>query len=136
MITVPNNWIKTVIILAGFVVITLVYYGYKIRFVNNALFTEGIVTTHYKHGINKSDFGQTYSAEIKFYAQDSLITFLGPEGQLMKRGEIIPIMYNPNNPSEAYINTFDGYWYNGMIWCLLPAIFWLAISASLLKTSD
>lgn len=136
MITVKNNLIKTAIFLSGFLLIGLVYYLYKIQFINQAQKTEGVVTKNYIHGINKSDFGSTFSAEIRFIARDSIYTFLGPEGQLMKKGELVPVAYLANNPEEAVINTFDGYWLNGLIWCLLPAIFWLAISLSFIQVKQ
>lgn len=51
----------------------------------------------------------------------------------MNEGELVPVMYDRQNPHVAYINTFDGYWLNDLIWCLLPAIFWLAISLSVIE---
>lgn len=124
---------KTAIFLSGLLVIFGTYYIIKIQSIKDALITEGIVTTNYMHGINKSDFGNTISAEIQFYANDSVVTILGPEGQPMDVGLIVPILYQTEKPSDAVVYTFDGFWLHGLIWCILPTIFWVAISLSVVK---
>jgi hypothetical protein len=133
LITVKNNFYKAAIFLFGLMAIFGIFYFIKIQFKNGALITEGIVTKNYIHGINKSDFGRTISAEIQFYAGDSLFTMLGPEGQPMDVGLIVPVLYKADNPANAVIYTFDGFWLHGLIWCILPAIFWTAISLSVIK---
>ena len=126
------------ILLGGLVVIFGTYYLIKIQYKKDAVFTEGIVTTNYMHGINKSNFGSTVSAEIRFYANDSMVTILGPEGQPMDVGLIVPILYHANNPGNAIVYTFNGFWLHGLIWCILPSIFWVAISLSVIgvKSSE
>ncbi|MFN3445121.1 MAG: hypothetical protein ACK44D_05215 [Bacteroidia bacterium] len=136
MITVKNNLYKAVIFLSGLLVIFGTYYIIKIQSIKGALITEGIVTTNYMHGINKSDFGSTISAEIQFYANDSLVTILGPEGQPMDVGLIVPVLYQTEMPGDAVVYTFDGFWLHGLIWCILPTIFWVAISLSVVKVKD
>ena len=124
------------IFLSGLLLIFGIFYFTKIQFKKGALITEGIVSTNYIHGINKSDFGSTVSAEIKFYANDSLVTILGPEGQSMDVGQIVPILYHPETPQDARIYNFDGFWLHGLIWCLLPTIFWIAISLSVVSVRE
>ncbi len=133
MITVRNNLFKVAIFLFGLIVILVIFYFIKTQFKNGATITEGIVTKNYMHGINKSDFGSTISAEIQFYVGDSLVTMLGPEGQPMDVGLIVPVLYKSDNPTNAVIYTFDGFWLHGLIWCILPAIFWTAISLSVIN---
>ena len=132
LITVNNNRFKAGILLGGLLVIFGTYYLIKIQYKKGAVITEGIVTTNYMHGINKSDFGSTISAEIRFYAKDSLVTILGPEGQPMDVGLIVPILYHANNPGNAVVYTFDAFLLHGLIWCILPSIFWVAISLSVI----
>ncbi len=127
---------KTAIFLSGLLAIFGTYYIIKIQSTKDAVITEGIVTTNYMHGINKSDFGSTISAEIQFYANDSLVTILGPEGQPMDVGLIVPILYQTENPAAAVVYNFDGFWLHGLIWCILPTIFWVAISLSIVKVKD
>jgi hypothetical protein len=132
LITVNNNLYKAVIFLGGLLVIFGTYYLIKMQYKKDAVITEGIVTTNYLHGINKSDFGSTVSAEIRFYANDSMVTILGPEGQPMDVGLIVPILYHADHPENAVVYTFDGFWLHGLIWCILPSIFWVAISLSII----
>jgi hypothetical protein len=132
LIKVKNNFYKSMILLGGLVVIFGTYYLIKIQYKKDAVITEGIVTTNYMHGINKSNFGSTVSAEIRFYANDSMVTILGPEGQPMDVGLIVPILYHANNPGNAIVYTFNGFWLHGLIWCILPSIFWVAISLSVI----
>lgn len=138
LIKVKNNFYKSVILLGGLVVIFGTYYLIKIQYKKDAVITEGIVTTNYMHGINKSNFGSTVSAEIRFYANDSMVTILAPEGQPMDVGLIVPILYHANNPGNAIVYTFNGFWLHGLIWCILPSIFWVAISLSVIgvKSSE
>lgn len=133
MISVKHSSTKYLVFLSGWVLIGLIFFAIKFPFVYNAQKTTGIVHKNYVHGINKSDFGSTVSASVVFETTDSIYTFLGPEGQIMNEGELVPVMYDKQNPHVAYINTFDGYWLNDLIWCLLPAIFWLAISLSVIE---
>ena len=132
LIKVKNNRYKAVIFFGGLVAIFGTYYLIKIHYKKGALITEGIVTTNYLHGINKSDFGSTVSAEIRFYANDSMVTILGPEGQSMDVGLIVPILYHADHPGNALVYTFEGFWLHGLIWCILPSIFWVAISLSVI----
>lgn len=134
MIRVKNNKTKYFIFVSGLLLIAASYLAVKLPFILTAQKTTGVVYKNYIHGINKSDFGSTMSASIRFETADSIYTFLGPEGQPMQEGEVIPVMYNVNNPHEAYLNTFAGYWLNDLIWCLLPSIFWLAFSLSFIQT--
>lgn len=133
MITVKHSSTKFIVFLSGFILIGVVFFALKFPFVYQSKKTNGIVHKNYIHGINKSDFGSTVSASVVFETADSIYTFLGPEGQIMQEGDVVPVMYNAQNPHQAYINTFDGYWLNDLIWCLLPAIFWLAISLSVIE---
>ncbi len=133
MITVKNNKTKYFIFVSGFLLIAAVFLAVKLPFTFTAHKTTGVVYKNYIHGINKSDFGSTMSASIRFETADSIYTFLGPEGQPMREGESIPVMYDANNPHEAYLNTFAGYWLNDLLWCLLPSIFWLAFSLSFIQ---
>lgn len=136
MIGVNSHIARIAIFFAGVALIAAVYLAFKLPFLAHAVQTEGIVTRNYIHGINKSDFGSTISAEIGFYAGDSVITFLGPEGQQMDKGEFVPVIYNPLNPQDAYIYTFSGYWLHGLLWCLLPLIFWIAACFSLVEVRE
>lgn len=130
---VGSHTARVAVFFAGIAVIALVYLGFKLPFISRGTVTEGIVTRHYMHGINKSDFGNTFSAEIKFYAGEQLITFLGPEGQQMNKGEIIPVIYDPANPGEAFVYTFSGYWLHGLLWCIFPLILWVAVCFSAIE---
>jgi len=132
LITVKINRYKAFVFLGGLLVIFGTYYLIKIQYKKGAIITEGIVTTNYLHGINKSDFGSTISAEIQFYANYSMVTILAPEGQPMDVGLIVPILYHANDPGNAVVYTFDGFWLHGLIWCILPSIFWVAISLSVI----
>lgn len=118
---------------AGLLLIVGTYSLFKLQSIRGAVITEGIVTGNRVHGINNSDFGSTVSAEIRYIVDDSIVTFPGPEGQPMKTGEIIPVIYHENDKLNAQIYTFDGFWLNGLLWCLLPAIFWLAVCFSVIN---
>lgn len=131
--TVRSHAVRIGIFLAGMLLILGTYYAVKKYSVKDGIATEGIVARNFIHGINKSDFGSTMSAEIKFYAGDSLVTFLGPEGQPMNVREIVPVIYLDNDKTNAQIYTFSGFWLNGLLWCLLPSIFWLAVCFSAIE---
>jgi hypothetical protein len=135
LIRVKSHITRAAIFFAGIVLIAAVYLAFTLPFLTHSVQTEGIVTRNYVHGINKSDFGSTISAEISFYAGDSVITFLGPEGQQMDKGTFVPVLYDPLNPQDARIYTFSGYWLHGLLWCLLPLIFWIAACFSIVEVS-
>lgn len=133
MIRVSSHIARLAIFATGMLLIFGSYYIYKKQAFKGAIITEGVVTRNYMHGINKSDFGSTVSAEIKYYANDSLITFLGAEGQPMTVGELVPVIYMDNDRTNAKVYTFNGFWLTGLLWCLLPAIFWVAVCFSLIE---
>lgn len=130
---VRSHAVRFGIFATGLLLIFGTFYLIKKISIRNGIVTEGIVTGNKVHGINKSDFGSTVSAEIKYFAGDSLVTFPGPEGQPMKVGEIVPVIYLDEEKTDAQIYTFSGFWLHGLLWCLLPAIFWVAVCFSVFE---
>lgn len=122
---------RIAIFTAGILLIAGIFYLIRIQSIRGATFTEGIVTRNLIHGINQREFGSTMRAEIKYFAGDSIVTFPGPEGQIMQVGEIVPVVYHENDKVSAQVYTFDGFWLHGLIWCILPLILWVALCFSL-----
>ncbi|MCU0421742.1 MAG: hypothetical protein MUC81_02935 [Bacteroidia bacterium] len=133
MITVQSALIKGLIFFAGLVIILGVFLCIKLWQMDDTSSTIGMVTENNVHGINQSDFGSTISAEIRFMVNEKFYAFRGPEGQPQKQGSIVPVRYKNNNPEIAWLDTFSGFWLHGLIWCILPGIFWTAISLSVIE---
>ena len=66
--------------------------------------------------------------EIYFQLGKDTVWFKGPGALQLKPGTLVPVRYLPNDPSDASVFTFAGFWfgtviYGGIILIVLLAIF-------------
>jgi hypothetical protein len=79
----------------------------------------------------------SYTAPIvKFSTETNEITFQGTTNMDASEGETVDVIYKANDPTNAEIYSFVGFWLSPLIYCILPLILLTAASFSFLTASD
>ena len=106
------------LLLLSALIILAYYFINRISYLYKAEFTNGIVVPVFKlPDWKNSTIG---SPVIAYSFADSLIKFEGTQYLKYNEGDTVPVVFNPDEPEDAYIFTFMGFWYSGLIWCLWP----------------
>lgn len=109
------------IIITLFIVVLFVGIN-RYRYVNSAVITEGIVIGQ-KIFENKTFPEDTeYAPVLEFYNGDDKITFTAERNLGYQNGEIHKIIYKKNNPRNAKIYSFTGFWMEPLIISIIPFI--------------
>jgi hypothetical protein len=77
---------------------------------------------------NALDQMRTSFSDIYFINGRDTMWFKGPGGLHLKPGAIVSIRYQPNNPSDAKIDTFKSIWGATAVYGGIPLLVLLAIS--------
>ncbi|HBX52419.1 MAG: hypothetical protein A2275_05040 [Bacteroidetes bacterium RIFOXYA12_FULL_35_11] len=109
---------RSKLLLLSALIILIYYFINRISYINKAEFTTGMVVPFYElPDWNNSNIG---SPVIAFAHANTLVKFEGTQYLKYKEGETVPVIFNSEQPQDAYIFTFMGYWYSGLIWCIWP----------------
>lgn len=73
---------------------------------------------------------------VQFQTETQEITFQGETNMNLKNGETVDVIYKTNNPTNAEVYSFVGFWLSPLLYCILPLIFLVAIIFSFLTDSD
>lgn len=73
---------------------------------------------------------------VKFQTETHEITFQGETNMNLQNGETVDVIYKINNPTNAEIYSFVGFWLSPLLYCILPLIFLVAITFSFLTRTD
>jgi|RhiMetdeSRZDD1v2_1073273.scaffolds.fasta_scaffold03859_9 uncharacterized protein DUF3592 len=66
-------------------------------------------------------------SEIYFKHGSDTIWVKGPENLFLKPGTVVPVRYQPQNPSDAKIDSFFGIWFATIIYGGVPSLILLVI---------
>lgn len=115
---------------SGALLIMLFTFLYRFNFIRNAALTDGLCIgqdyIYYQNGSNKNI--DKMIPIIAYQVEDESYTLSGVENQWMEKGTVVEVIYNTNNPSQAYINDFTGFWLYPVLSCALISIAWLIFS--------
>jgi len=109
----------------------LLPFSYHSNLLINGSITEGVVTGQRTVLINKFYSDVATYAEITFETSKGLFVFYGPDNYVLKKGTVVSVIYNPEEPTNCclynwfalYMNPlliitfvlelllFIGYWY-------------------------
>ncbi len=79
----------------------------------------------------------SYTAPIvKFSTETDNITFQGTTNMDATVGEMVDVIYKVDDPTNAEIYSFIGFWLSPLIYCILPLILLTAAAFSFLTASD
>ncbi len=75
-----------------------------------------------------------YGAKIDFYTNDSMLIKFEAIDIVFKSGVTVPVIYRNDNPEDAIIYTFLGFWFVPFLWwSLVPFLFLCAFNLAFLR---
>lgn len=94
--------------------------------------------------------GQVISYQMHDYEGDGLllseVKFELPTGEpfrfttdketFLEIGNVLPVLYKKDNPSEAWVYTFVDFWYPAIVWGIFPLILLIAFIYSFLRKDE
>lgn len=116
------------LIWGGVLIISLYYFLNKYEFIRKAEFTNG-KALYYSNG-------RMQPLRIEFTVDTLYYSFEAEQNVTYKQGELLPVIYLKSNPQKAHVYNFLGFWYNGLIYCLVPLCIWCALLLSWIETNE
>jgi hypothetical protein len=109
----------------------LIFYFPKIVHLITYSHTTGLVTRFESEYVSRSR-GRGYYKNypvIEFTTKQYRVTFAAPSfmAELVSEGYTVPVIYDPDQPENAYANTFLGYWGPEAVWLLPLTLMWTGI---------
>lgn len=116
------------LIWGGVLIISLYYFLNKYEFIRKAEFTNGKALYYSNGGMQPM--------RIEFTVDTLYYSFEAEPNVTYKQGELLPVIYLKSNPQKAHVYNFLGFWYNGLIYCLVPLCIWCALLLSWIETNE
>ena len=113
----------------GVGIISFYYLLNKFEFIFKSARTQGVV-------VGYADNGRVNAASIEFEVQSKFYYFEGQKNVEYDGGEKLPVIYLKEDPKQAYVFSFLGFWYTGLIVALIPLMLWCAFVLSFYRESD
>jgi hypothetical protein len=132
---------KTGLFLAGFAVIVLCYFIRQLTFVVISERTTGeviSVSNETRRSGNRHSYRTTSLTYpiVRFYIEGEQVIFKGESNLEYVNGDKVDVLYEKDDPSEAKIYTFFGFWFGKAVWFGVVALVWLAFSTSYLDKGE
>ncbi len=102
---------KSKILWIGFGIIGLYYFLNKIDFMIHASFTDGKAVCY---------------TTIQFEENLKLYEFTAVKNVHYLIGEKVPVIFLSAHPETAYVYSFFGFWYYGILYSIIPILVWAA----------
>ncbi|MBL0048378.1 MAG: hypothetical protein IPP32_09830 [Bacteroidetes bacterium] len=102
---------KSKILWIGFGIIGLYYFLNKIDFMIHASFTDGKAVRY---------------TTIQFEENLKLYEFTAVKNVHYLIGEKVPVIFLSAHPETAYVYSFFGFWYYGILYSIIPILVWAA----------
>ena len=109
------------LLFSGLTIIAFYYFLNKFDFIFHATQTKGIAVSNSEISFesNAVKYQLTAIRNIEYFP-----------------GEQVQVIYLNSNPNVAYIFSFSGFWYTGLIVCLVPLALWFAFILAFFNEND
>lgn len=77
-----------------------------------------------------------YCAAIKFTSENKVYYFTGTQFVNYDIDEKVPVIFLKDDPDTSYVYSFIGFWYSGLLWCLLPVMLYSAFVYAFIKKNQ
>jgi hypothetical protein len=125
---------RSKIFFIGLLIIFIYILLNRVDYIISSNTTEGKVI--YKKNWVAGKGGQYYSSTIKFSVDSKEITFMNTTDMSLELGETVSVIYKVNNPENAQVYSFAGFWLMPIPYCLIPLMILTAAVFSFLTSSD
>ena len=119
--------------LTGLMVILLCYFIRQLTFISNSERATGEVIRITQGGGKGTKI--TYPV-VKFHTDKYEFTFVAEGNLEYQRGDKVEVIYDKNDPGDASIFTFFGFWFGRAVWFGLALMLWAAFSTSYIGTGE
>ncbi len=111
----------------------------------NSFYVIGLIIISFYYLLNKFEFirkssfasgNATSDQEIQFSLNKKAIVFNSIQYLNFKYGEKVKVIYLTANPNKAYVFSFLGFWYEGLLITLIPLVLWSALVFSFFEQED
>lgn len=120
------------LLLAGVGIISFYYLLNKFDFIWHSSSTTGIVVDN----SFRTNHSSVNYALVHFECNKKNYFFEGEGNVEYHLNEKVPVIYSIANPDKAKVYSFMGFWYIGLIVCLVPLVFWCAFVLSFFNEED
>lgn len=126
------------LVICAMAIIILGAYANRLLLVLNGNRTKGEVISFIV--VKESGYRRNSSSYLAplvlFYKGKQEIVFESVSNLDLERGEIVPVIYSENDPNNAFVFTFFGFWFMPLIYALVPLMVFVAIPLSFLKYKE
>lgn len=107
----------------GIGVILFYYFLTKFNFIQGSSQTIGTVDPQL---MPRSELPAT----IQFKTANGTYSFYGAPNVKYDARQELTVIYKTDDPNKAYVYSFLGFWYEGLLLCLIPLVLWCAFMLS------
>ena len=120
------------IFMLGIFMILLYVFLYRVKFIRNSELTRGIVIDKKEVGGLRTGGGQI-APIIAFYYDGYQYRFPAELNLNIERGDIVDVIFNLDDPTEAMVYSFSGFWLAPLLYAIFPFILYVAAIYSFIK---
>lgn len=127
---------RITLFLLGLVVIMICYFARQLTFIASAEITEGtVINVTNSDSISLENTALSYPM-VEFNANGNIQLFRAESNMNVTKGDKVKVIYQANEPSDAYIYSFTGFWLRNILWFIIPLVLWAAFSLSYLNRDE
>ncbi|HOZ91101.1 MAG TPA: hypothetical protein PKX59_09300 [Bacteroidia bacterium] len=120
---------RNTVLFIGIAILSFYYCLNKIQFILDAEITYGTVSS-------SSEGNNRETSTIFFSTKDSNYFFGATENVHYTLNQTVAVIYKSEKPQQAFVFSFLGFWYEGLLYCLIPLCLWCAFLLSFYSSSD
>jgi hypothetical protein len=117
----------------GLVVIVTCYFIRQVTFIVTSHCAEGKVVA--VTNANNTRTRISYPV-VEFSVDGREYAFTGESNMDVEKGDRVEVIYKTDDPTDAHIYTFAGFWLRNIIWFIVPLLLWAAFSTSYLDKGE
>jgi hypothetical protein len=103
-------------------------------FLLDAKHTTGECIGSHQYTGRHSSGGRSYN--VRFVYEGSVYTFWTSRFASANRLTEVPVIFNPDDPEDAYEDSFGGFWLWGLIWVAIIFVPWSAAALSIVGSDE
>lgn len=116
----------------GIFMILLYVFLYRVKFIRNSELTRGIVVDK-KIIWGLRSGGRQVAPIIAFYYDEYQYRFPAELNLNLEKGDIVDVIFNLDDPTDAMVYSFNGFWLAPLLYAIFPFILYVAAIFSFIK---
>ncbi len=124
---------------AGVIIIFTFYFLNKFHFISNAEQTKGVCVGYdfiYREGRDSSSIPDKFYPIVAYHVDEESYTLRGIEEVMMDKGDVLKVIYKSDDPADAYVFNFIGFWYFGLLYSIMAVMGMIVIAYGALDKNN